>query len=368
MPVGEHWTQTLRSLGAGAVCGAIGDCGRLSPQALYIGSTFAPILSHQTNLGPLIAESCGLEGIETFTVEAAGASGAAAFRAAYMAVSSGFCDAALALGLEKVTDNTGSKATETQDLMLNYEYETTAGLTLTAGAALLSQRYLTEFGLDRGVLDCFSLSAYGQACGNPNALYHLRLNDEKLKGQTLSAPPLGMYDCAALADGAAALLLTREDRLPKSYNHIPVRILGSSCATAPLSLHDRLNLLDYEACAESAARVFHTSQVGWDQIDLWELWDAFSIDAILAKEAIGLTRRGEGWTADGRFSCCMGGNLGRGNPLGASSAYQLAEAALQLRGEAGGCQINGAQTAFVQAVGGLGATAISHILSAGSAI
>ena len=59
----------------------------------------------------------------------------------------------------------------------------------------------------------------------------------------------------------------------------------------------------------------------------------------------------------------MGGCLGRGNPLGASGAYQVAEAVLQIRGEAGKCQIEDVRTAFVQCVGGLGGTAVTHLLS-----
>ena len=59
----------------------------------------------------------------------------------------------------------------------------------------------------------------------------------------------------------------------------------------------------------------------------------------------------------------MGGCLGRGNPLGASGAYQVAEAALQIRGEAGKCQIPDVRTAFTQCSGGLGGTAVTHLLS-----
>ena len=362
VPVGEHWETSLRSMGAKAVRAAIADSGNIRPQGLFAGNAFASILTHQTNLAALIADESGLCGAEACSFEAAGASGGAAVRAAYLAVSSGFLDSAVALGIEKITENTGVKAAQTQDLMLNYEYETMAGMTIPSGAALLARRYLVEHGLERDILDCMSLNSYNQACANPNAFYHLRLDSEKIRKQAVTNAPLGMYDCSALADGAAALLITRRDLLPEGYAHTPVKILASANAIAPLSLHDRRNLLHYGSCAASAEKAFKRADVSPLEIDIWELWDAFSIDTILAREAIGLAPSGEGWKADGRYYSSMGGCLGRGNPLGASGAYQIAEASLQIRGEAGGCQIENVRSAFVQCIGGLGGTAVTHIL------
>ncbi len=361
-PVGEHWDISLRTMGARAVRAAVKDSGNITPEGVFVGNAFASILTHQTNLAALIADESGLAGAEACTYEAAGASGGAAFRSAYLAVKSGFLDAAVALGIEKITENTGTKAAQTQDLMLNYEYETTAGMTIPSGAALLARRYLVEHGLERDVLDCMSLNVYNQACNNPDAFYHLRLNSEKLSKQSITNAPLGMYDCSALADGAAALLITRASLLPEKFGHAPVKILGSANAIAPLSLHDRRNLLHYGACAASAEKAFKQADISPDRIDIWEIWDAFSIDAILTREAVGLAPSGEGWKGDGRYYSSMGGCLGRGNPLGASGAYQIAEAALQIRGEAGDCQIEDVRTAFVQCVGGLGGTAVTHLL------
>ena len=363
VPVAEHWDDSIRSMGAAAVRAALKDSGGLEPQSLFVGNAFAPILSHQSNLGALIADEAGISGVEVCSYEAAGASGGAAVRAAYLAVKSGYVDTAVALGIEKITENTGEKANQTHDLALNYEYETMMGMSVASGAALLARRYLVEFGLDRDVLDCMSLNAYSQACGNPNALYHLRLNDEKIKKQGLANNPLGMYDCAALSDGAAAVVITRANLLPKSPDHAPVRLIGSATAIAPLSLHDRRSLLHYGSCAASAEKAFKRADISPDEVDLWELWNGYSIDAILAREAMGLAPSGEGWKPDGRYYSTMGGCLGRGNPLGASGVYQIVEAALQLRGEAGACQIDGARTAVTQCVGGLGGTAVTHVLS-----
>ena len=77
VPVGEYWDTSLRTLASRAVRAAVKDAGDLRPQAMYVGNYLAPMVSHQSNLGALLADEAGLNGIEAYTAEAAGASGAA---------------------------------------------------------------------------------------------------------------------------------------------------------------------------------------------------------------------------------------------------------------------------------------------------
>ena len=172
-----------------------------------------------------------------------------------------------------------------------------------------------------------------------------------------------MFDVASLADGAAALVVTREELIPAESRDEMVYVLGSANAIAPLSLHDRHPLLQYSAATQSAASALRKAGLTLNELDLFEIWDAHTVDTVLSLEAIGLALPGEGWQTANMILNSMGGCLGRGNPLGASGAYQLAETVLQLRGEAGACQIeNLPKKALVQALGGLGSTAITHIL------
>src|SRR5690606_25033765 len=88
-PVGEHWDIGLRVLASQAIHAALADAGMPEVDALYLGNAYGATASSQLHLGALVADYAGLKGIETYTTEAAEASGAAALRTAYLAVKSG---------------------------------------------------------------------------------------------------------------------------------------------------------------------------------------------------------------------------------------------------------------------------------------
>jgi acetyl-CoA C-acetyltransferase len=150
-----------------------------------------------------------------------------------------------------------------------------------------------------------------------------------------------------------------------------VRVVGSASATDTLAVHDREDLLRLKAGELSAGRAYRQAGVGPEDIDLFELHDAFSIMAALSLEACGFAPRGQGVRLGldgdilrgGRIPIStMGGLKARGHPVGATGLYQLVEATLQLRGQAGALQIDGARTAMTQNIGGSGATIVTHIL------
>lgn len=368
-PVGEHWNFSLRTLAARAIQAARRERPELVPKAMYIGNFLASTASHQANLGSLLAESVALEGIEGITVEAAEASGAAAFHLATLAITSGLVNTALVVGVEKYTDVVGPQVDALVAEMADYDYETVNGMTPAAQAGLLMQRYLYEYGVPRAVFGEFPLLAHANAVNNPNAMYRRPIRREAYDGAALVSDPLNLMDAAPYADGAAAVLLTRSDLLSNDDPRPLVRVTGSSVVTDRLSLHDRTDLLAFDAARISVERACRQAGILPEDADLFEMWDGFSIYATLSLEAAGLTPKGEGWKAalegkpGGRLPLLtMGGQKARGNPLGASGVYQIVEATLQLRGEAGGNQVPGARRAMVQALGGPAATAVTHIL------
>ena len=130
VPVREHWDKSLKELGALALLEALDDAGRDSIDGLFVGNMLSGSLSEQEHLGALIADFAGLGGVEAVKVEAACASGAAAFRQAVLAVASGQKECVAALGVEKLTEFSGQKTSDALAEAADADFETSLGLTL----------------------------------------------------------------------------------------------------------------------------------------------------------------------------------------------------------------------------------------------
>lgn len=371
VPVGEHWDVSLRSLAARAVLAARKDAGGLNPSAMYIGNFLGSTVSHQANLGALLSEQAGLWGIEGTTVEAANASGAGAFRLGYLAVASGLVDVAVVVGVEKVTDKVGPGLESAVAESTDSDYELGQGLTPSGQAALVMQRYLYEYRPPREVFAEFPMLAHANAVHNPNAMFRKPISRKAYEAAGMVSAPVNLFDMAPYADGAAAVILTRSDRVPAEIDHPLVRVTGSGASSDTLALHDRSDPLAFDAARASVERACRQAGILPGDADLFEVCDTYSIYVPLSLEAAGLAPRGEGWklALDGSLApggkmpiLTMGGHKARGNPFGAAGVYQVVEAALQLRGQAGGAQVPGARRALVQSLGGPASTAVAHVL------
>jgi acetyl-CoA C-acetyltransferase len=368
--VGEHWDISLRELAFYAIEAAQNDAGGLNPQALFVGNMLASMVSGQAHLGALIADFVGMRGIEAYTTEAAGASGGAALRAGYLAVKSGFVDTVVVVGVEKITDKVGPGIETAIATSLDSDYEAMQGLTPVGQAALLMQRYLQVYDVPRDALGVFPLTAHANGVGNPKAMFRRAMKPELYNRAGMVSDPLNMFDAAPDADGAAAVILTRSDLLPDNGDKPWVRIAGSSVATDTLALHDRPDPLDFRAVRLSVERARFQAGIDLEQIDFFELYDAYSIFATLTLEAAGFAPQGQGWAfaQEGTVAltgsvpiATMGGLKARGNPWGATGVYQAVEAVMQLRGQAGDNQIPDAKWGLIQCLGGPASTAITNI-------
>jgi acetyl-CoA C-acetyltransferase len=371
VPVGEHWEFSLRNIASRAMRAAIQDGGGLKPQAIYVGNYLASVASQQANLGALMAECIGMEGVEAFTAEAGEASGAAALHLAVQAIRSGYVDTALVIGVEKYTDVVGTEMEGFIAQSADYDFDGMVGLSISGIAAMLMQRYMHEYGAPRDAFAAFPILAHANAVNNPNAFYRRVITEAEYQKAGLVCDPLNLLDAAPYADGAAAVLLTRKELLPKKFPHPLIRVSASNLVTDNVSLHDRPNPLGFDAAHISVERAFQQAGINRERVDLFEYWDAFSIYAVLCLEAAGYAEPGTGWKLGGDGSlglkgrlpvASMGGLKARGFPLGAAGVYQAVDAITQLRGQAGENQVQGARVALVQSLGGPAATAVTHIL------
>jgi acetyl-CoA C-acetyltransferase len=338
--------------------------------ALYVGNMLAGELSRQDHLGALVADFAGLRGIDAVTVEAAEASGAAALRQAILAVKSGMAKTALAVGVEKITDQTGNAAMTALMTGMDADYEAIHGLTPAGAAALMMRRYMHENNLTVDDFAGFSVNAHANGADNPMAMFRNRLRAERFSSAPQVATPISLFDMAPLGDGSAAVLVTNSeqamDMVPK-----PIRIAGSAIRTDRLALHDRKNVIWLNAAERSAQIAMEQAGISSDDVDVFELHDGYTILAALSLEACGFAEPGTGWQLardgeigrDGRIPIStFGGLKARGNPAGATGIYQIVEVARQLRGEAGDNQVEGAKIGMAQNLGGNGATAVTHVL------
>ena len=371
IPVGEHYTIGLREMGVRALVKALRDSGGLKPDALYIGNLLSSMISHQSNLGALFADYARLDGIEAYTTEAAGASGAAALRQAVHAIRSGYAETVAVLGVEKWSDLVRSEAEAAIMQEMDYDYESIPGLTSTGQAGLIMQRYLHDYDLPHDALNGFAMLAHANGANNPHAMFKNLVSPESYARSGMLCDPLNMYDGATYADGAAALILTRRELLPKDYPHPVVRVSGSAASSDSLSWHDRHEPMAFNAAAVAVTGAAEQAGILPGQVNLFELDDPFSIYAALTLEACGLGDRGKAWqmAREGEFAIqgrlpilTMGGCLARGNPIGAKGVYQAVEAVTQLRGAAGANQVPNARSALTLALGGPASTAIAHVL------
>ena len=370
--VGELWEHSLREIAAEAILAAVKDSGNLIPGVMYIGNMLAGSLSRQANLGALLTEDVGLTGTEGVTVEAADASGGAALRMAYLAVLSGDVDVALAVGVEKYTDVIGPELESSLAHMLDADYEAAEGLTPLSLAGLLFHRYLQEYGPDRKAFAGFPEVAHANGATNPYAMFQQSMRAGAYQRAAEAAEILNLFDVAPYADGAAAVILAREDCLSDGWDKPRVSVIGSSLVTDTLSIHNRHQPLVWDAARLSVERACRSAGIIPRDVDFFEYHDATSLHAALSLEAAGFASQGQGWMLAKPEVIGLGGQIpvatfgglkARGHPIGATGVYQAVEAVLQLRGDAGPNQVQGAKLGLIQCLGGMASTAVAHVLS-----
>lgn len=370
-PVEEQWDKSLREIAGEAILKALADANRDRADALFIGNMMSGIIIQQENLGTLIADWVGLQHVEAIKVEAACGSGAAAVRQALFAVSSGLIDSAIAVGVEKMTDSKGTEITAALATAADADYEAAQGVSFVALNALIMQRYMYEYGWKHADFAPFSINAHRNALSNPYARLHEKITEKEYASAKMIAYPINLLDASPVGDGAAAVFIVPKENLRNNAKPI-ITIAGSASATDSLAIHDRKDPLWLKAAEISAQKAYSQAGVTPKDIDFFELHDAFSIMSALSLEACGFAERGQGPRLglegdifiNGKIPVTtLGGLKARGHPVGATGVYQIVEAVLQLRGEAGNNQIDGAKIGMTQNIGGSGSNIITHILA-----
>jgi len=366
--IGEHWEKSLREIGGDAAFAAMQDAGIEKVDSLFVGNMLSPIVSGQNQLGTFFADWIGLWKQEAVKIEAACGSGAAAFRAALMAVASGDIESALVVGVEKMTDKAGRDVTAALATAADADYEVDQGISFVGINALVMRRYMHEFGWKHEDFAPFSINSHANAMHNPYARLHEKITVEKFEKSSMIATPINLLDASPIGDGAAAIVIVPAEKVTRKPR---ITVAASAAATDTIAVHSRKDPMFLQAAYLSSKHAYEMAGLTPADINVFELHDAFSIMAALSLEASGFAEKGQGVrlaldneiSIQGRVPVCTRGGLkARGHPVGATGVYQLVEVIQQLRGECGKTQVDGAKIGMAQNIGGSGATILTHIL------
>lgn len=371
--VDEHWDKSLKELGGEACFAAMQDANMNKVDALFVGNMLSPLIDGQNQLGTFFSDWVGLWQHEAVKVEAACGSGAAALRAGLMAVASGEIESALVVGVEKMTDKAGHDVTAALATAADADYEVEQGISFVGINALVMRRYMHEFGWQHADFAPFSINAHTNAMYNPNARLHMKVTTEQFEKSNMISTPINLLDASPIGDGAAAVIIVPAEKVESVPGRPCIVLSGSASATDTMAVHSRKDPLFLSAAHASAKRAYEMAGVTPEDIDVFELHDAFSIMTALSLEACGFAERGQGprlgldneIRPEGRVPVCTRGGLkARGHPVGATGMYQVVEIIQQLRGECAETQVEGAKIGMAQNIGGSGATVLTHILKA----
>ena len=354
-PFGKHLEKSLKDLGREACFNALKDAD-VQPseiEAGYCGNALGPMLQGETGVGQNVFWEVGISGIPIVNIENACASGSAAIREAWMAVSGGFYDTVMVVGVEKAVMPKGT--------MLNVgegDLAMQIGEAFPVHFALIAKKHMEQYGTTREQLAKVSVKNHCNGTLNPYAQFTKKMSVEEVLNSPMIADPFTLYSCCPNSDGAACVILSSENRVDTKKSS-RIRIAASVLKTG--IYENQRNIANWEVEALAAKEAYAMAKVTPDELSLVELHDAFTISEIIHCEGLGLCPLGEGGQLidsgdteiGGRIPVNpSGGLLAKGHPVGASGVAQVVEIMWQLRGEANDRQVKNARIGLAQIMGG----------------
>jgi acetyl-CoA C-acetyltransferase len=342
-PFGEHWSKSTDDLLIDASEETFASAGikKEDVDAYWLGTAMSG-MSGMALARPLQLHDKPVTHVENFCATAS-----EAIRNAAYAVASGAYDVAMAIGVEKVKDSgyqglVGAAKTPTDG----------TGRTLTAAAmfAMCAPGYGKKYGVDdeqmREVLARIAWKNHYNGARNPRAQFRREITKETVLGSPRLAGTLGVFDCAGVADGAAAAIVVRAEDAHK-YTDTPIYIKALSFATGSGSglIDPGYDYTHFPECEAAAADAYAQAGITEPrrQLAMAEVHDCFTPTELVLMEDLGFAERGTAWkevlagTFDRTGALPVnpdGGLKSFGHPVGASGLRMLFEAWLQLRGEA----------------------------------
>ncbi|MBS01745.1 MAG: thiolase [Gammaproteobacteria bacterium] len=362
---GRFPEKTVPQLGATAALMALDDAGLAMKdmQALYCGN-----LGQASGMvGQRILQEIGQTGIGVVNCANACATGATAFREAWMSIKAGVHDVAIAVGVEQMgkglLGGAGGGAGIPKEGLLG------SG-TMPAVFAEAGMEHSRKYGTTFEQFAKVSVKNHHHSTLNPKAMYQIETPLDTVMNAEMISYPNTKLMCSVNVDGAAAAVLVSEAKAKELGLSRAVKVRASVLTSDPYSDRD-LVMPDVNACTRrAAAQAYEQAGVGPEDIDLVELHDCFATAEILHYENLGLCGDGEAGRMidDGEVALggripvnVSGGLLSKGHPLGATGIANIYEVSTHLRGEADKRQVEGARLGMTHVIG-LGSACGIHIL------
>jgi len=386
---GEDISTMMREATLGALDASQLDASQI--QSIHVGNAFGELQRQQAHLGAMVAQVVPeLWGIPAMRHEGACASSSLAVLAAMAEIEAGRYDCVLVLGAEELKNLPGDVASQNQNAASwQGREDMDCKFMWPAAFGLVAQEYDKRYGLDRTYLNRIAELNYANAKRNPLAQTRkwafdaLSFTDDD-QANPMIEPGSRRQDCGQITDGACAVVLASADFARSHGLDVKVlpRIAGWGHRNAGLRLKDKFER------SRDAAYVFpHVRQTiedawrragisGIGAINGVETHDCFTTTEYVALDHLGLTAPGQSWQAvddgsierGGRCPVNMsGGLIGCGHPVGATGARMLFDAAKQVTGSAGDCQIEDAQRVQTLNIGGSFGTVVSFVVTQGNA-
>ena len=360
---GKLENDDLESLIADTAAEAIADAGLAAADidAIYVGN-FGGFEKQSFPASFALTADPALRFCPATRVENACATGSAAIHQGLNEIAAGKSRFVLVVGAEKMTVAPGALI---GDILLNAAYRKEEGETEGGFAGIfgqIAQRYFQAHGDHSAALARIAAKNHKNGVENPYA--HLRKDLDFEFCNTVSeknplvAGPLRRTDCSLVSDGAAAVVLTDIETALRCRKAIHFRAAAQVNDYLPMS---RREIIAFEGCEQVWKKAHAEAGTSLDDLDFVETHDCFTIAELIEYEAMGLAAKGEGHRAieegwvekGGKLPVNPSGGLkSKGHPIGATGVSMHAMCALQLMGEAGGMQIENAQTAGIYNMGG----------------
>ena len=344
-------------------------------QSGVVGNFAAGRFTKQLHLGSFLTDiDESLRGLPTFHAEAACASGAVAFVAGAQQIMGGLADVVLVVGAEQQKT---MSPTEVGDVLASAgdygrERPTYGDFTFPSLFGKVAEIYDQTHGLTAQQISSIAYKNRLHAKLNPLAQMRTKSLERDAAcavaadNPMIAAPLIKASDCSQITDGAAAVVLASESYLRDLGGGRFPRLLGLGHTTDHLPL-DRKDAPTFSIAREAAKKAFEQSGLSPRGLHGADVHDCFSISEIVAYEVLGLCGDGEGKhlaeRGDTMLNQCGGtgklfpvnpggGLIGDGHPVGATGVRQLCEMFVQLTGDAGERQVDGARRYLTFNMGG----------------